>query len=149
MSALLLVVEDALEGRGEESLHLLAQLRQRTSRSGRRRDPEGRAEVGEVVIELDVPGLPLNRLCVEVGEDQARVAAVREADALRRENREAVVAVVADELVRLRVAMRHRRLDERSRQEADLASSVGVSVVEGERLGDQAAQPAGPPLNGC
>jgi hypothetical protein len=103
--------------------------------------------VREVVVQLDVPRLPLDRLGVEVGEDEPRIAAVREADALRREDREAVVSVVPDELVRLRVAVRHRRLDERPRQETDLAGGVGVRVIVGERLRDQAAQPTGPLLN--
>lgn len=42
--------------------------------------------------------------------------AVRLADALRSEDREGVVAVVPDELVRLRIAVRYRRLDKRPRQ---------------------------------
>lgn len=50
MTALLLVVEDAREGRSEEPLHLLAKLRQPTSRSRRRQDPDDGAEMGKVVV---------------------------------------------------------------------------------------------------
>jgi len=147
--ALLLVMENALERRGEEPLHLLAKLGQRASRSGRRRDCERGAEVREVMVEVYVPGLPLDRLGVQAGQNEAWVAAVGQADALRRQDREAVVTVVPNELVGLRVAVRQRRSDEGSRQETDLASSVGVRVVEGERLRYQAAQPTAALPNAC
>ncbi len=52
------------------------------------------------------------------------------------------MAIVPDELVGLRVAVWHRRLNECPSHEPDLAGGVCVPVVEGERLGNQAAQPA-------
>src|SRR5690606_31628659 len=113
MATLALVVEDALEGRGEEPLELIPEHRQRAPRSGGRRDAEGGAEVGEVAAELEVWALAAHRLGREVGEDQTRVAAVGQADVLRRQDREGEVAVAPDELVGLRIAVRKGRLDER------------------------------------
>ena len=51
-----------------------------------------------------------------------------------RVSREEVVGTsVPDELVGLRIAVRHRRLDEGPSEEADLGGGVGVRVVERER----------------
>ena len=83
MPALTLVVEDALEGRGEQPLELFPEHRQRAARPRGRRDAEGGAEVGEVAAELDVGALASHRLRRQVGEDQARVPAKREPDVLR------------------------------------------------------------------
>ena len=152
VSPLALVVEDALEGRGEETLELVAELRQGSTRTGGRRDPEGGTEVREVAAELDVGALAAHRLGREVGEDQARIPAVRQPDVLRGKNGQREVSVPPDELVGLGVAVRKGCLHQRSGQEPDLAGGVGVLLVEVERLPDQAAGApglAGSRLNNC
>ena len=106
-----------------------------------------RAEVGEVAAELDVGTLAPHRLRREVGEDQARVPAVWQADVRWRQDREGEVPVPSDELVGLRVAVRERRLDQCPGEEADLAGGVGVLLVEVERLPDQASRSAGADQN--
>jgi len=50
------------------------------------------------------------------------------------------VPVAPDELVDSRVAVGKRRLDQRPREDAHLAGSVGVLLVEVARLPDQAPE---------
>ena len=108
--------------------------------------------MGEVAAELDVGALAPHRLRRQVGQDQTRVAAKREPDVRRRQDRKREVPVPPNELVGFRVAVRKGRLDQRPGQEADLAGGVGVLLVEVERLPDQAAgaaRRAGRLLNSC
>jgi hypothetical protein len=79
-----------------------------------------------VVIELDVPGLPPHGLGIEVGQDQTGIPPVRQTHILGSQDREREVAVPADELVFLRIAVRERRLDQRPREESDLACSESI-----------------------
>ena len=150
--ALALVVEDALERRGEQPLELFPEHRQRPVRPRGRRDAEGGAEVGEVAPELDVRALAPHCLRRPVSQDQTRVPAKREPHVLRRQDREGEVPVPPDGLVGLGVAVRKARLDQRPGQEADLAGGVGVLLVEVKRLPDRAARAArreGRLLNTC
>ncbi len=101
------------------------------------------------MVELDVAGLAAHGLGVEVGQDKAGIPAVRQANVLRREDRKGEVAVPADKLVLLWIAVRQSGLDQRSGQEADLAGREGVLLVEEECLPDQTRRPASAPLNRC
>jgi hypothetical protein len=94
--------------------------------------------VGEVTVELDAAALAAHRFGTEVGEDEAGVAAVGKADVPRRQDGESQVPVATDELVRLRVAVRQSRLHQGTGEEADLASRVGVLLVEEQGLADEA-----------
>lgn len=88
--------------------------------------PQPPAEGGERKAEVDPAALSSDRLGVEEGEDESGVAAVGKADSGGGDDRECVPAVPTNELVRSRVTVGKRRLDERSGVEADLASCEGV-----------------------
>ena len=104
-------VKDALEAAGEETLHLLAELNERSSGTRGRRQAEFAAEVREATAERDT-SFPLpNGFGGEVGDHQARVTAVGQADVRGSEDRERVVAVASDEFIRLRVAVGQGRLN--------------------------------------
>ncbi|HVF60529.1 MAG TPA: hypothetical protein VNJ70_12055 [Thermoanaerobaculia bacterium] len=93
-------------------------------------------------VELDAAALAADRFGAEVGEDEAWVPAVGKADVPRRQHGQGQVAVAADELVRLRVAVRQGRLHKGTCEEAHLAGRVGVLLVEEQGLSDEAGATA-------
>lgn len=92
---------------------------------------------------LDAPLLAADDLGVEVGDDEAGVAAVGEPNVGGGHDREGVVAVAADELVGFGVSMRQRGLDQGPREEANLAGGEGV-VAQLQGLVEELAPHCGP-----
>lgn len=113
------IVVDARNGRGEESLHLDLNPRDRAPPSTSGGEPQFAHEGGQAVTEDYGRSSGADCLGGYPGKDQSRQRAVRESDLRRRHHHQGVVAVPATEFVAPRVAVGHCRLNDRAGHEAD------------------------------